>query len=124
MTQSRRPIRVISATRRKDGAAVFNQVVMLQDRPPRGLLLVAVHPGVGLLLWMTPFSVIAPHARDQASGYSKNLRIRVDSPPGWLGPAVEIPLDEVEETEPGLWKKIVEARTNTKNKLIRELFGF
>jgi hypothetical protein len=124
MTESGRPIRVISATRRKDGAAVFNQVVMLQDTPPRGLLLVAVDPSSGLHMWMKPFSVVAPNARNQAAGYSQNLRIRVDAPPDWLGPAVEIPAAEVDSARPGLWRAIVDARTNTKNKLVRDLFGF
>ena len=80
--EPRRPIRVISATRRENGAAVFNQAVMVQDEPPNGLFLVAVDQSAGLKLWMKPFAVVEPETRSQAAGYSRNLRINVDEPPG------------------------------------------
>jgi len=53
-----------------------------------------------------------------------SLAVNVDNPPDYLGEAVLISRDDVEEGEEGLWQQILDAKTNTKNKLVRELFGF
>ena len=135
-----RPIRVVCATRGKTGRAGFNQVVLGRNDglhwprrdgsylgdgpPPRGVLLVAIHPDEGLRLWLKPFSVLEPHTKAQHGSYSRNLNVAVDSPPDYLGESVLIPKDEVDQTEEGLFQRILDANTNTKNKLVRELFGF
>ena len=119
-----RPIRVVCATRQKSGRAVFNQVVILKEKKPRGVLLVAVVPDEGLRLWMRPFSVLEPHTKEQHEGYSPNLSFNLDRPPDHLGEPVLIPAADVDDAEAGPWDRIGQARTNTKNKLVRELFGF
>jgi hypothetical protein len=118
------PIRVVCATRGKTGRAGFNQVVLGDGPPPRGLLLVAIYPDEGLRLWMKPFSVLEPYTKAQHGSYSRNLNVSVDNPPDYLGEPVRISRNDVDQTEEGLFQKILGAQTNTKNKLVRELFGF
>ena len=49
-----------------DGRRVtFNQVVMRKQADPAGVLLVAIDPDVGLLVWLRPHSVIKEIARVQ-----------------------------------------------------------
>jgi hypothetical protein len=115
---------VVCATRRKTGRAGFNQVVLGEGPPPRGVLLVAIHPDEGLRLWMRPFSVLEPHTKPQHGSYSRVLNVSVDNPPDYLGEPVPITKDDVNQTEDGLFQRIVKAQTNTKHKLVRELFGF
>jgi hypothetical protein len=118
------PIRVVCATRGKTGRAGFNQVVLGDGPPPRGLLLVAIYSDEGLRLWMEPFSVLEPYTKAQHRSYSRNLNVSVDNPPDYLGEPVRISRNDVDQTEEGLFQKILGAQTNTKNKLVRELFGF
>ena len=119
-----RPIRVVCATRRKNGRASFNQVVLNNAPQPRGVLLVAIEPDEGIRLWMKPLLVLEPHTSAQHGGYSRNLQVNVDNPPDYLAEPVLIPKGDVDQTEEGLWQQILDAKTNTKNKLARELFGF
>jgi hypothetical protein len=114
----------VCATRSKTGRAGFNQVVLGDGPAPRGVLLVAIYPDDGLHLWMRPFGVLEPHTKAQHGAYSRNLNVSVDSPPDYLGEPVIITRDDVNQTEDGLFERILKAQTNTKNKLVRELFGF
>ncbi len=85
----------------------------------------AVVPGEGLRLWMKPFSVVKPETKVQIRGYSRNLRVNLNrEPPDYLGEPVMIPAADIDEQVPGHFDRIVAAQTNTKNKLVRDLFGF
>ncbi|MBV9309777.1 MAG: hypothetical protein JOZ73_03040 [Solirubrobacterales bacterium] len=119
-----RPIRVVCATRGQAGRVGFNQVVLGDGPPPRGVLLVAIDPDEGLRLWLKPFSVLEPHTKAQHGSYSRNLSVALDNPPDYLGEPVPVTKDDVDQTEEGLFQRILDAHTNTKNKLVRELFGF
>jgi hypothetical protein len=87
------------------------------------VLLVAICRGEGLRLWITPFPVVAPRIRPQARNYSHSLNVSVDNPPAYLGQPVRIPKADVDLYKAGAFQKIIRAHTNTKNKLVRELFG-
>lgn len=119
-----RPIRVVCATRGRTGRAGFNQVALSNGLPPRGVLLTAICPAEGLRLWMKPFSVVEPYTKAQHRGYSRSLSVSVDNPPDYLGEPVFITRDDVDQAGDGLFEQIIGAHTNTKNKLVRELFGF
>ena len=73
---------------------------------------------------MKPFAAVEPHTKAQHGSYSRNLNVSVDKPPDYLGDPVLITADDVDQTEDGLFQRILKAQTNTKNKLVRELFGF
>jgi len=73
---------------------------------------------------MTSLSEVAPLTRPQAKNYSHGLNMSVDNPPPILGQPVRIPIADVEAIRAGLFQEIIEARTNTKHKLVRELFEF
>jgi hypothetical protein len=92
--------------------------------PPRGVLLVAIIPDEGLRLWLKPLTVLEPYTKEQHGAYSRSLGVNIDNPGDYLGEPVLIPKEDVNEAEDGLWEQILEAKTNTKNKLVRELFGF
>jgi hypothetical protein len=86
--------------------------------------LVAIEPEEGLRTWMKPLSVLEPHTRSQHGEYSRNLQVNVDNPLDYLSEPVLISKQDVDETKEGLWQQILDAKTNTKNKLVRQLFGF
>ncbi|MGI8557879.1 MAG: hypothetical protein ACR2ND_06170 [Solirubrobacteraceae bacterium] len=119
-----RPIRVVSGTI-KDGVVNFNQVVMERDAPPVGVLLAGIDPDEGIAaLWLRPLSAIEEVATTQISGYSRHLRIELGGPPEAIGEPVVIRAAAIDAIRPGLRTEIVESNTNTKNKLVREAFGW
>ena len=59
-------------------------------------------------MWMRPFAAVEPHAKAQASGYSHHLSVSVDSPPEFLGEAVLLTIDDVNESDDGLFERILE----------------
>jgi hypothetical protein len=73
---------------------------------------------------MTSLPDVAPYLKPQHKNYSHGLNMSVDSPPPLLGQPVKISISEMEAIRPGLFQEILEARTNTKHKLVQELFEF
>lgn len=111
-------LRVITLTV-KNGRVSFNQVVMEQQQPPPGLLLIAVDPDAGLYVWMKSHDAVAPHTVAQAAGYSRALPpIDIDAPPSFLGDPVFFSKESIDG-----WDEIVDGRTNTLNREVRKLFG-
>jgi hypothetical protein len=105
-----------------DGRRVtFNQVVMRKQAEPAGVLLVAIDPGAGLLVWLRPQSVIEQIARVQVPDYSDSISVNVDSPPGELGePRCALPSN----TRPGpLWELKTTAKTNALHKIFSDALG-
>lgn len=99
-------------------------MVLGNARRPRGVLLVAIVPEEGLRIWLKPLAALVPHTKEQHGAYSRSLGVNVDKPPDYLGEPVLTSKTDVEEAQEGLWQQILNAKTNTKNKLVRELFGF
>jgi len=114
------PIRVVSATVRKDGRLHFNQVKMLQDQPPAGVMLVGVDKAVGLLLWLVPQALIEQHAKVQHHGYSAALSFVAAIPPPGFPPSVVVPHTALTAQQ---WSQIQSARTNTMHRHVADLFG-
>lgn len=111
-------IRIIVSTIGEDGRVQFGQAIMEQQADPKKVILVALDPGFGLLYWECTPRKLKPHTTPQHRGYSRCLpAFSVDDEPSFLGEGFELPIEEIEN-----WSEIVEARTNTKNRLIRELF--
>lgn len=111
-------VRVIVRTA-DDGRVGFNQVVMEQQDPPAGVLLVAIEPDEGLYVWLRSHNALAPHTIPQAKGYSRALLpFDIGHAPSFLGEAVFISRDEIDG-----WDEIVGGQTNTLNREIRKLFG-
>jgi len=104
-----------------DGRRVtFNQVVMRKQADPAGVLLVAIDPDVGLLVWLRPQSVIKEIARVQVPDYSDHLSINVDSPPSELGEPVRIAKEHIPDS---LWELMKTARTNALHKIFADAFS-
>ncbi len=111
-------VRLISRTV-DNGRVSFNQVVMDQQEPPAGIMLVAIDPDAGLYVWLRPHDSLAEHTIAQAPGYSQMLPpFAIEDPPDYLGPPVFFP----KETIAG-WDEIAGKQTNTLNRAIRDLFG-
>jgi len=97
---------------------------MERDDPPDGLLLVGIDPDYGISLWLRPYADVAAVTKIQVEGYSRHLRFDVDQPPPEVGDPVRISAAVIDAIRAGLWAEILEASTNTKNKLVRETFSW
>jgi hypothetical protein len=103
----------------KDGKVQFGQAVMEQQPDPKRVILVALDPDFGLLYWECSHRRLKPHTVPQHAGYSRCLRpFFIDEEPSFLGEGYELPKENIPD-----WQKLMEARTNAKNKLIREIFA-
>jgi hypothetical protein len=103
----------------ENGRVGFNQVVMEQQAPPPGVLLVAIDADRGLFVWLRSHDTVASHTVPQAAGYSRAIAaFAVAGPPSFLGDPVFFPKEDIEG-----WDDIIREQTNTLNREIRELFG-
>jgi hypothetical protein len=104
----------------KGGRVAFNQVVMEQQEPPAGVMLVAIDPDRGLYLWLRPHDLVdEPATIAQAPGYSRTLPpFLVDEPPPYLGPPVFVAKQKI-----AMWDEIIGKATNSLNRAIRDLLG-
>jgi hypothetical protein len=113
-------VRVVSR-RVADGRVTFNQVTLVQQPAPSGVLLVAIDLAAGLYVWLKPHDEVDARAHDQAPGYSRGLpAIDPLNPPAWLGQPVFIPSTDIDAPE---WEVFTTAQTMTLNRAVRELFG-
>src|SRR4051794_26693391 len=110
-------IRLISRTM-NGGRVAFNQVVMEQQEPPAGVMLVAINPDTGLYVWLRPhYLVDEPATVAQAPGYSRTLPpFPVDDPPPYLGPPVFVARENI-----ATWDEIIGKATKSLNRAIRDL---
>jgi hypothetical protein len=114
-------VRVVSRTLDANGRVTFNQVTMVREPPPPGVLLVAIDPASGLYVWLKPHAEVDPHTQDQHPGYSRLLpAIDPLNPPPYLGDPVFVPAAIV---DPADWQIITSAHTMALNRAVRALFG-
>jgi hypothetical protein len=110
-------LKPVAGTIREGRRVTFNQVVMHKDAAPTGVLLVAIDPDVGLLIWLRPQSTIEAIARAQVPDYSDHISINVDSPPAELGEPVSIAKDLIPSSH---WDLMLTSNTNALHKIFAD----
>ena len=113
-------IKPVAGTVDDSRRVTFNQVVMRKQTDPAGVLLVAIDPDVGLLVWLRSHSVIEQIAKVQVPDYSDSISMNVDSPPAELGEPVRIAKERIPDA---LWDLMKTARTNALHKIFADAFG-
>lgn len=114
-------IKVSSSTITKTGRVGFNEVVIVGNPPPAGLLLVAIDPDRGLYVWLVSQATIDEHSRRQHGTYSKRVAsFRLSEPPAWLGAPVFI---EQGKIPPSIWEEILEKKTRALQAAVARVFG-